>query len=111
MQVLYIIAIIMNTLTILFFSLGLAFKIKNIKPNVMLGYLIAFGLLICIILNIVICLLNIYFSKYLNSFILVILSIIPFIIGYKVKFETLRLYTVLQILNLLINLSILNYML
>ena len=91
-------AVIVNILSIIMLLIGLLYTFKSPKSKAVYGYLIA-GCMILYIITLSLALIYGFFEKhYLYSFILFLCIISHFILGKLVKYETLKKYTVVQIL-------------
>jgi len=101
------ITIIFNLLTILILIFGLFHNFENPKNKAIYGYVIAGGMIpYLILLTLYIILEILYKQDYLYvGLILCVLS--PFIIGKLVNYETLKKYTVVQILCFAVSLMVL----
>ena len=107
MHIVLSLAIIINILFIIVLLTGLFYKFKQPKNKAVHGYLIA-GCMISYILTLVLALIYGFLEKhFLHSFILFLCTISPFIIGKLVNYNSLKLYTIIQILSCLFSLIIL----
>ena len=98
MRVVLVLAVIINILAILMLLFGLFYNFKQPKSKAVFGYMIA----LCIFLYILTLGLALIYGgfkgNYLYSFILFLCIISHFAIGKLVRYETLKKYTVIQIM-------------
>lgn len=98
MRIVFSLAIVANILSIIILLTGLIYNFKQPKNKAIFGYSVVGSLLAYIVfLGFVV----IYwsFSKLdLYCFVLALCTISPFVIGKLVRYETLKKYTVLQIM-------------
>ena len=99
-------AIIVNILSILLFATGLFYSFKKPKNKAIFGYSIAGGLIMYIITISMAFVYGLIIKPVLYCFILLLCAISPFAIGKLVKYETLKKYTVVQIICLTVSLAI-----
>lgn len=91
-------AVIANILSIIMLAIGLFYNFKQPKNKAMYGYLIV-GCTILYILTLGIALIyGLFVKHYLFSLVLFMCIISHFIIGKLVTYETLKKYTVAQIM-------------
>jgi len=104
MYLVLISAIIVNILSIIMLPIGLFYNFKQPKNKAAYGYLIT-ACMILYIITLSIALIYGFLEKhYLYSFVLFLCIISHFIIGKLVKYETLKKYTIVQILFYVISL-------
>ncbi len=103
MKILYELTLIFNILVILVFTFGLFYKFKEPKRKAIYGYVMASAMIPYMILLAIITLLGVVFLHSINILYLICL-VSPFVIGKLVRLETLKKYTVLQILFFCISL-------
>ena len=105
MYIVLISAIIVNILSIVMLLIGLFYNFKQPKNKAIYGYLIA-GCMLYYIITLSLALIYGFFGKhYLYSFVLFLCVISPFIIGKLVKYETLKKYTIVQIMCYVVSLA------
>ena len=107
MYIVLISAIIVNVLSIITLLAGLFYNFKQPKNKALYGYLIAGCMLLYIILLSLTSIYGFWGKYYLYSFVLFLCIISHFIIGKLVKYETLKKYTITQIMFYVVSLSIL----
>ena len=98
MRIVLISAIIVNILSIIMFLIGLFYNFKLPKNKAMYGYLIAGCMILYIITLSLVLIHGFWVRHFLYSFVLFLCLISHFIIGKLVKYETLKKYTIIQIL-------------
>ena len=98
MYIVLISAIIINILSIIILLIGLFYNFKQPKNKAIYGYLVAGCMLLYIITLSLPLIYGLLEKHYLYSFILFLCIISPFIIGKRVKYETLKKYTTVQII-------------
>ncbi len=104
MYIVLVLAIIVNILAVIMMSVGLFYNFKQPKNKAVYGYLIA-GCILSYIITLSLALIYGFFGKhYLYGFILFLCVISHFIIGKLVKYETLKKYTVAQIMCYVVSL-------
>lgn len=104
MYIVLISAIIVNILSVIMLLIGLLYNFKQPKNKAMYGYLIA-GCMLLYIITLSLALIYGFFGKqYLYSLILFLCIISHFIIGKLVKYETLKKYTIVQIMCYVVSL-------
>ena len=97
-------AIIVNILSVIMLLVGLLYTFKQPKNKAQYGYLIA-GCMVFYIVTIGLASIYGFFAKrYLYGFILFLCIISHFIIGKLVKYETLKKYTIVQIMVYVVSL-------
>ena len=104
MYIVLISAIIVNILSILMLLIGLFYNFKQPKIKAVYGYLIAGCILLYIITLSLTLIYGLFEKHYLYSFVLFLCIISHFIIGKLVKYETLKIYTTIQIMCYIISL-------
>lgn len=98
MHIVLTLAIIANILSIIMLPIGLLYNFKQPKNKAIYGYLIA-GCVLIYILTLSLALIYGFIKKhYLYSLVLFLCIISHFIIGKLVTYETLKKYTVVQIM-------------
>ena len=104
MHIVLISAIIVNILSIIMLPIGLFYNFKQPKNKAMYGYLIA-GCVLLYMITLGLALIYGFFGKhYLYSFVLFLCIISHFIIGKLVEYETLKKYTVAQVMCYVVSL-------
>ena len=104
MYIVLIPAIIVNILSVIMLLIGLCYNFKQPKNKAAYGYLIA-GCMFLYIITISLALIYGFFAKhYLYSLILFLCIISHFIIGKLVKYETLKKYTIAQVMCYVVSL-------
>ena len=104
MYIVLVSAIIVNILSIIMLLIGLFYNFKQPKNKAIYGYLIA-GCILLYIITLSLILIYVFWAKhYIYSFILFICIISHFIIGKLVKYETLKKYTIVQIMFYVVSL-------
>ena len=104
MYIVLALAIIVNILSIMMMLIGFLYNFKRPKNKAIFGYLIA-GCMLLYIVTLSIVLIYGFFAKlYLYSFVLFLCIISHFIIGKLVKYETLKKYTIFQIMCYVVSL-------
>lgn len=97
-------AVLSNILIIIVFICGLFYEFKKPQYKAAFGYLMVGALLFYIILLSLFVILNRYNHL---TLILVLCALMPFIIGRLVDYNSLKKYTIIQILSCLVSLIIL----
>ena len=92
------ITLTVNIILIVIFLIALFYNFKMPKNKAMFGYVIVSGLILYLILLGFYIILQLLVRHNLSSLYLIICLISPFIVGYFVKYNTLRKYTFIQIL-------------
>ena len=100
-------AIFVNVLLVTMLSIGLFYKFENPKNKAMFGYTVVASLLIYILLLGIIAIYKLFAEYNLYSLILFLCVVLPFIIGKLVNYNSLKKYTIIQILCCLVSLIIL----
>ena len=100
-------AIIINILTIIILTIGLFCNFKQPKNKAIYGYLIACCMILYIITLSFVIIYGVFRKSFFYSFVLFLCIISHFIIGKLVKYETLKKYTIIQIMCYIISLIIL----
>lgn len=100
-------AIIANIAFIIILSVGLFYNFKLPKNKATFGYSFAGSMILCIISLSLVAIYCLFARKILYAFILILCIVSPFIIGKLVKYETLKKYTVAQIICFVVSLVIL----
>jgi|GEM_PF-2889305 len=100
-------AVILNILSIIMLLIGLFYNFKLPKNKAVFGYLLAGCMLLCIIALSSAAIYSFFEKNFLNSFILLLCTASPFVIGKLVKYETLKKYTAVQIIFYGISLAVL----
>ena len=107
MYIVLVSAMLVNILSIIMLLIGLLYNFKLPKNKAIYGYSIA-GCMIFYIITVGLALLYGFMIKhYLYSFVLFLCIISHFIIGKLVKYETLKKYTITQIIFYCVSLIIL----
>ena len=104
MYIVLISAIIVNILSVIMLLIGLLYNFKQPKNKALYGYLLA-GSMLLYIITISLALIYGFFKKhYLYSIVLFLCIISHFVIGQLVKHETLKKYTIVQIMCYIVSL-------
>jgi len=98
MNIITFITIIMNIVAILVLCAGLFHKFENPKNKAIYGYVIAAGMIPYMLALSIYIISDIIVNRNFWSIFLILCAISPFIIGKLVKYETLKIYTFIQIL-------------
>ena len=107
MRIVLALAIVINILFVISLLTGLFYNFKLPKNKAMHGYLIV-GFMLLYIITLSVALIYGFIKKhFLYSFILFLCIISPFIIGKLVNYNSLKLYTTIQIVSCLFSLIIL----
>ena len=105
MYIVLTLAVIVNILSAIILLIGIFYNFKQPKNKAIYGYLIT-GCMILYIITLSLALVYIFFEKhYLYSFVLFLCIISHFIIGKLVNYETLKKYTIAQILCYIVSLT------
>ena len=102
-----ILAIIINILTVLAFATGLFHNFQQPKNKALYGYFIAGCVLMYMVTISIAAIYLLLKSQNLYGLILFLCVLSPFIVGKLVKYETLKKYTVIQIICFIASLIIL----
>ncbi len=92
-------AIVINILTILVFLTALFGRFNNPKHKAVFGYVMVGSIITYLVFMGLYLIASLIFTHNLSVLWMLLFMAAPFIIGILVKFETLKLYTVLQILT------------
>jgi hypothetical protein len=104
MYIVLISAIIVNILSVIMLLIGLLYNFKQPKNKALYGYLLA-GSMLLYIITISLALIYGFFEKYyLYSIVLFLCIISHFVLGQLVKHETLKKYTIVQIMCYIVSL-------
>ena len=104
MSVVLTLAVIVNILSIIMLAVGLVYNFDQPKIKAMYGYLIAGCMLLYILMLGMVLIYGLFVKHYLFSLILFLCIISHFIIGKFVTYETLKKYTVTQIMCYVVSL-------
>lgn len=104
MYIVLISAVIVNILSVIMLLIGLFYNFQQPKIKAVYGYLITGCMLLYILTLIVALIYGVFRKQYLYSIILFLCVISPFIIGKLVKYETLKKYTLVQIICYVVSL-------
>ena len=107
MSIITITTLIFNILAILVLFVGLVFRIENPKSKAVYGYVIAGGMIPYMVMLTVYAVAKTVFEHDLWLLLLILCVISPFIIGKLVRYETLKKYTLIQILCFCVSLVVL----
>lgn len=107
MNIITLTALIFNILAILVLCVGLFFKIENPKSKAVYGYVIAGGMIPYMLTLSNFAFYDSFIRHNFWSLLLILCVISPFIIGKLVRYETLKKYTVIQILCFCVSLVVL----
>lgn len=100
-------AIIVNILAIIVLSMGLLYSFEQPKIKAVYGYCVAGSMIMYIAIITIAAIYGLIVKHNLYSIILLLCAISPFIIGKLVKYETLKKYTIIQILCFVVSSAIL----
>ena len=103
----YIILAIINIIAIIVLLIGLFHDFKNPKSKAIFGYFVVGSLFLYVVMMSIATIYGLFIKPDLYCLILFLCAISPFIIGKLVKYETLKKYTVVQIICYIISLCIL----
>ena len=103
--------IIVNILYVIVLLIGLFHKFQHPKNKAMFGYTFVGSMLIYILLLGIIAIYKLFAEHNLYSLVLFLCAILPFIIGKLVNYNSLKKYTIIQILFCLVSLIILLFLL
>ena len=104
MHIVLIFAVISNVLSLIMFLFGLFYNFKQPKIKAVYGYLIAACMIFYIIIFSLVLICEFFKRDYIFGFILFLCIISHFIIGKLVKYETLKIYTTIQIMCYVVSL-------
>lgn len=107
MNIITLISIIFNIVAILVLFAGLFYKFENPKAKAVYGYSIAGSMIAYIVTLSAFIAADVIIGHNFLSALLILCVISPFIIGKLVKYETLKKYTVIQILCFLVSFIVL----
>lgn len=107
MNIITLITIILNIVAILVLCAGLFHKFENPKNKAVYGYVIAGGMIPYMLALSIYVISDIIVNRNFWSIFLILCVISPFIIGKLVKYETLKIYTLIQILCFCTSLAVL----
>ncbi len=102
----HIVAIIVNIVAIIVLSAGLFHKFEHPKHKAIFGYTVAGSMILYIALLGLIAMYELFVNRGLYGIILFLCVISPFVIGKLVKYNTLKQYTVIQILFFILSLGV-----
>lgn len=105
MHIIVLFAVIVNIMSIITLLTGLLCNLKQPKIKAAYGYTIAANFLLYIILLCIVAIFELIVNYNLYSIILLLCAISPFIIGKLVKYETLKIYTYVQVMFFAISLA------
>ena len=100
----HIVAIVINIIAIIVLSAGLFHKFEHPKHKAIFGYTVAGSMILYIAFLGLIAIYEILVNRNLYGASLILCVISPFIIGKLVKYETLKKYTVAQIICFIVSL-------
>ena len=103
MYIVLVSAIIVNILSIIMFLIGLFYNFKQPKNKAIYGYLVVVCVILYIITLSMTLIYDFFVKHYLYSFILFLCIVSPFVIGKFVKYDTLKKYTILQIMFFIVS--------
>lgn len=98
MKNLAVITGIFNILAIIILMLGIFFKFENPKNKAVYGFVLVGGMISYMFLLSLYIVLDVLLKQKFISILMFVCVLSPFIIGYFVKYETLKKYTIIQIL-------------
>ena len=105
MRELALIIFVINLIAIIVLSVGFCYKFKKPKTRAMFGYCLVGSMFLYLISFVLITALEVFYHKNYVKLYFLIFIINPFIIGKLVKYETLKKYTVIQILFYVLSLA------
>ncbi len=104
MYIVILSAIIINIIAIIILSVGLFYNFENPKHKAIYGYIITGSFFLYILFLSLIAILLIILKQSTYSLILLLCVISPFVIGKLVKYKTLKIYTIIQIMCFILSL-------
>ncbi|MEE3349432.1 MAG: hypothetical protein VZR09_05270 [Candidatus Gastranaerophilaceae bacterium] len=107
MHIIITLTILVNILSIIMFLIGLFYDFKQPKNKAVYGYSLAGCMILYMVTLCFVSLYGLIVNHNLYGFILFLCVVSPFIIGKLVKYETLKKYTVAQIMCFIVSLIIL----
>ena len=107
MHIVTILTIIINILAIIMLSVGLFHNFERPKHKAIYGYALAGSLIAYIVAICIAAICEIVLNHNFYCSVLFLCVISPFVIGKFIKYETLKKYTVAQIVCFIVSLSIL----
>ena len=105
MNIITLTAIIVNIVAILVLCAGLFYKFENPKIKAIYGYSIAGAMIPYMLALSVYIVADAIIRHNFWSILLILCVISPFVIGKLVKFETLKRYTIIQIMCFIVSLA------
>lgn len=99
--------IIINVLLIIVLLIGVVYKFEHPKCKAIFGYTVTASMIMYILLLGIVTVYGLFVNHNLYSYILFLCIISPFIIGKLVNYNSLKKYTIIQILSCLFSLIIL----
>lgn len=106
MRIVILTAIVVCIFAIIVLSIGLFHTFKQPKYKAIYGYCVAGSMILYIIMSGLGSIYEFFVNNSLYGLVLALCAISPFIIGKFVKYETLKKYTVFQILCFALSLAI-----
>lgn len=106
MHIVLTLAIIVNIISIIILLIGLLCTFKQPKNKAIYGYSITGCMIFYIITLGLVSIYGFLVKQYLSSLVLFLCIISPFVIGKLVKYETLKKYTIIQIICFMVSLLI-----
>ncbi len=104
MHLVITLAAVANILSIIMLLIGLLYNFKQPKSKAVFGYFIAGSMILYLIVLSFITIYILLTNHYIRGIILLLCIISPFVIGKLVKFETLKKYTIIQIMCFIVSL-------
>jgi len=104
MYIMTTLAVIVNIVAIVVLLIGLLYTFNQPKSKAIFGYIIAGSMIMYIMLLALVALFGLVINHNVFSFILFLCIISPFIIGKLVKYNTLKKYTIVQIICFIVSL-------
>ena len=98
MHLIITLAVIANILSIIMLLIGLLYNFKQPKNKAVFGYFIAGSMIIYLAVLSFTAIYLLLANHYIRSLVLILCIISPFVIGRLVKYETLKKYTIIQIM-------------
>ena len=98
--------IIINIIAIIVLLIGLFHNFKRPKSKAVFGYFVAGSMLLYVVMASFATIYRLFTKPDLYCLILFLCAISPFVIGKLVKFDTLKKYTIIQIIFFIVSLLI-----
>lgn len=104
MHIITTLAIIVNIISVIFLTIGLFYKFEQPKVKAVYGYCVVGSLLMYTLSLSIAAIFGLIVKQYLYSIILFLCIISLFVIGKLVRYETLKKYTIFQIICFIVSL-------